>query len=90
MRSRKNSLANNNLIEKILLQADFFLYIPQSGIYHIGARRYIVCQHIVPKAYRAPFGRGVTERNTSLHSGSIDSVQNVEASFAILKHGSEG
>ena len=27
--------------------------------------------------------------NTSLHSGSIDSVQNVEASFAILKHGSE-
>ena len=27
----------------------------------------------------APFGRGVTERNTSLHSGSIDSVQNGEA-----------
>jgi hypothetical protein len=27
----------------------------------------------------APFGRGVTERNTSLHSGSIDSVQNPEA-----------
>ncbi len=27
----------------------------------------------------APFGRRVTERNTSLHSGSIDSVQNREA-----------
>jgi len=27
---------------------------------------------------------------TSLHSGSIDSVQNVEASFAILKRGNEG
>ena len=60
MRSRKNSLANNNLIEKILLQADFFLYIPQSGIYHIGARRYIVCQHIVPKAYHAPSADGAT------------------------------
>ena len=35
-------------------------------------------------------GQRVTEPNTSLQSGSIDSVQNVEASFAILKHGGKG
>ena len=45
--------------------------------------------HLHVVQHRAPYVRKVTERDPSLQSGRIDSVQNPEASFVILKRGSE-
>ena len=84
MQLRKNSLANNYKIEKIRLRADFFLNFA-AGKISLSRGENITATN-GSCALRARGDRV----NTSLHSGSIDSVQNVEASFAILKHGSEG
>ena len=64
-------IRNYQDIGKISMRAQNYLCKPAEGT-----------KSLLP--FRAQSARRVTERNTSLHSGSIDSVQNPEASFVIL------
>jgi hypothetical protein len=71
-------------MRKIRPQADFFLNISPKAKYITSAKRiYHFAKQNITRAKREYHcdrrEPGVTERNTSLQSGSVDSVQNHEA-----------
>jgi len=82
---KQNQGRNIIKMRKIRPKADFYLNISPKAKYITSAKRiYHFAKQNITRAKREYHcdrrePRGVTERNTSLQSGSVDSVQNSEA-----------
>jgi hypothetical protein len=71
-------------------KADFFLYLRPAGRNLVCAKHNIICRrqhHLHEVQHRAPFGRGVTERNTFALAKVLTPSKIPKQSFVILKRG---